>query len=110
MYPVVEKMCVEYLNNEIENQETKSIPIYSVDENLVATTEMVVDVLVITKEQAQVIMDEINTASISGYDIDGTIKDIIREEAQYFFEGQKTAGEVGKIIQDRVQLYLDEQD
>ena len=110
MYPVVEKMCVEYLNNEIENQETKSIPIYSVDENLVTTTEMVVDVPVITKEQAQVIMDEINTASISGYDIDGTIKDIIREEAQYFFEGQKTAGEVGKIIQDRVQLYLDEKD
>lgn len=109
-YPVVEKMCVEYLNNEIENQETKSIPIYSVDENLVTTTEMVVDVPVITKEQAQVIMDEINTASISDYDIDGTVKDIILEETQYFFEGQKTAGEVGKIIQDRVQLYLDEKD
>ena len=110
MYPVVEKMCVEYLNDEIENQETKSIPIYSVDENLVTTTEMVVDVPAITKEQAQVIMDEINTASISDYDIDGTVKDIILEETQYFFEGQKTAGEVGKIIQDRVQLYLDEKD
>ena len=55
-------------------------------------------------------MDEINTASISDYDIDGTVKDIILEETQYFFEGQKTAVEVGKIIQDRVQLYLDEQD
>ena len=109
-YPVVEKMCVEYLNNEIENQATESIPICSVDENHVVTTEMVVDVPVITKEQAQVIMDEINTASISDYDIDGTVKDIILEETQYFFEGQKTAVEVGKIIQDRVQLYLDEKD
>ena len=64
----------------------------------------------IDSEQAGIIMDEINTASLCAYDIDRTIADIIFEEAAYYFEGQKTAVEVGKIIQDRVQLYLDEKD
>lgn len=36
------------------------------------------------------------------------IRDMMMEEARSFFDGQKTAEEAGKIIQNRVQLYLKE--
>lgn len=39
---------------------------------------------------------------------DGVIMNIIYEEADSFFQGQKTAGEVAALIQNRAQLYLSE--
>ena len=36
------------------------------------------------------------------------IKEIVLEESNAFFAGQKTEEEVAKIIQSRVQIYLDE--
>ncbi|MCM1541628.1 MAG: extracellular solute-binding protein [Blautia sp.] len=39
---------------------------------------------------------------------DDRIMDMIREEAEPFFQGQKSAAEVSDIIQSRVQIYLDE--
>lgn len=39
---------------------------------------------------------------------DEVIMNIIREEAESFFAGQKTAADVTELIQNRVQLYLDE--
>ena len=36
------------------------------------------------------------------------IRDIVEEETKPFFDGDKTAEEVAKIIDNRVQLYLDE--
>lgn len=36
------------------------------------------------------------------------IRSIIQEEAQYYFQNQKTVEETAQIIQNRVQLYLDE--
>ena len=38
------------------------------------------------------------------------IRSIIQEEAQYFFQNQKTVEETAQIIQNRVQLYLDERE
>lgn len=37
-----------------------------------------------------------------------TLNDIIYEESAAYFAGDKTAGEVAKIIQSRVQIYVDE--
>ena len=39
---------------------------------------------------------------------DNNIRNIITEEAAYFFEGQKSAQEVAKIIQSRAQVFVDE--
>ena len=39
---------------------------------------------------------------------DDNIRNIIVEEAQSFFEGQKTAQEVAQIIQSRAQIFVDE--
>lgn len=46
----------------------------------------------------------VNWSSVIG----GPIIDIIKEEAEAFFSGDKDARTVAKIIQSRVQLYLDE--
>lgn len=40
---------------------------------------------------------------------DNVVYDIVLEEANYFFQGSKSAEQVAKIIDNRVQLYLDEQ-
>ena len=40
--------------------------------------------------------------------INDTVFKIILEEAKYYFEGQKSAAEVGKILQNRVGIYLNE--
>ena len=40
--------------------------------------------------------------------LDQNISSIIREEADAFFEGQKSADEVAKIIQSRAQVYINE--
>ncbi len=37
-----------------------------------------------------------------------TILDIMDEEIAYLYDGSKTAEEVAKVTQNRVQLYLDE--
>lgn len=43
---------------------------------------------------------------VGGYN--QSIQDIVTEEAEPFFEGQKSAQEVAKIIQSRAQLYISE--
>ena len=54
------------------------------------------------------IVELINNASgASAFDQD--IYDIISEEAQAFFEGQKTAQDVAAIIQSRASIYVNEQ-
>lgn len=39
---------------------------------------------------------------------DAVIMNIIREESESFFQGQRTAEEVAGLIQSRAQLYLSE--
>jgi len=39
---------------------------------------------------------------------DENLMNIIREEAAAYFEGQKSAEEVAKIIQSRVKIYVNE--
>ncbi len=61
-----------------------------------------------TQEQADEVMDLINrTTSTSDYDQE--IMDIITDEAQAFFAGEKTAQETAGMIQSRVNLYVAEQ-
>lgn len=60
-----------------------------------------------TDEDNQRVLDIINsTTAISRYD--SNISNIITEETPAFFEGQKSAQEVAKIIQNRVSNYIAE--
>lgn len=62
----------------------------------------------LTEEQAQTLCYLVNSATATnGYDTE--IYNIIYEEVQGYLAGQRSAGEVAAIIQNRVQLYLDEQ-
>lgn len=60
-----------------------------------------------TPEQVQMVRNLIESASAATNN-DETILSIINEEAQGYFEGQKSAQEVAGIIQSRVQTYVSE--
>lgn len=60
-----------------------------------------------TQEQVDMLWDVINTAQpVTGND--RQVLDIILEEAQPYFEGQKSVDEVAQVIQSRVQIYISE--
>lgn len=60
-----------------------------------------------TPEQVQAVRDLIDSA-VAATSNDETVLEIIQEEAQAYFEGQKSAQEVANIIQSRVQTYVSE--
>ncbi len=60
-----------------------------------------------TPEQVQAMRDLIDSA-VAATNNDETILTIIQEEAQAYFEGQKSAQDVATIIQSRVQTYISE--
>lgn len=60
-----------------------------------------------TQEEAQEFTEFLKSLTLVG-EYDQKLVDIITEEAAPFFEGQKTAEDVAKIIQSRVQLYVSE--
>lgn len=60
-----------------------------------------------TPEQVQVVRDLIDS-SVAATNNDETIATIIQEEAQAYFEGQKSAQDVASVIQSRVQTYVSE--
>ncbi len=69
--------------------------------------DFTVEVYAATKEQVDRIREMIDTAQ-PGKIMEEKLYDIIREEAQAYFDGQKSAEDVAALIQNRVQTYLDE--
>lgn len=60
-----------------------------------------------TPEQVQAVRNLIDSA-VAATNNDETVLNIIQEEAQAYFEGQKSAQDVANIIQSRVQTYVSE--
>ena len=69
--------------------------------------EFSVEVYAATKEQVDQVREMIENAQ-NGEVMDQEILIIILEEASGYFSGQKSAGDVASVIQNRVQLYLNE--
>lgn len=65
------------------------------------------EVYAATPEQVQAVRDLIDS-SVAATNNDETILNIILEEAQGYFEGQKSAQDVAGVIQSRVQTYVSE--
>ncbi len=61
----------------------------------------------LTQEQVDQIVDVITSTEKQGY-YNENIQNIITEEAEAYFAGQKSASEVAQIIQSRAQIYVDE--
>ena len=71
------------------------------------TAKATVHVFKATQEEVDVIRNLIdNVSGKHAYHVE--IVKIIEEEAESYFQGQKTAEQVAEIIQNRVQLYLHE--
>ncbi len=67
-----------------------------------------VPVYAMTEYEYNVLMDLINsTTSVSRYD--ENIVNIISEEVQAYFQGQKTVEDTAKMVQSRVKIYVNEQ-
>lgn len=70
--------------------------------------DLVVDMYAMTQEEADQVMELINTTNRI-YAYDQAIFEIISEDTAAFFNGQKSAEETAKLIQNRVSLYVNEQ-
>ena len=62
----------------------------------------------VTQEQADKLMEVINTAT-KLYSQNTAVLNIITEQTDAFFAGQKTAEEVGKLVQGKMSIYVNEQ-
>lgn len=67
-----------------------------------------VELYALSQEDADQILELINTTT-KVYHSDTSIIDIVMEEVAPFFEGQKSAEEVAKLIQSKVSLFVNEQ-
>ena len=70
--------------------------------------ELNVEIYAMTQEEADQIMELINTTN-RVYSYDESIYEIINQEAAAYFDGKKTVDDVAKNIQSRVSLYVNEQ-
>ncbi len=61
----------------------------------------------ITQEEVDQVKEFLSSLTTSVYN-DSAVNNIIYEEAEAFFEGQKSAEEVAGVIQSRVQIYINE--
>lgn len=69
--------------------------------------DFTVDIYAATPEQVSHVRELIESAR-GGVRMDGEMVNIIYEEAQTFFDGQKSAEDAASLIQDRVQNYVNE--
>jgi ABC-type glycerol-3-phosphate transport system substrate-binding protein len=70
--------------------------------------DLTVDIYAMTQEEADQVMELINTTNRI-YAYDQEIFEIISEDTAAYFSGQKSAEEIAKLIQNRVSLYVNEQ-
>ena len=66
-----------------------------------------VNVRAMTQEEADELRRLVDNATLVYKPYD-TVKSIIKEEAEYLFDGVRSAEETAAIIQNRVKLYLEE--
>ena len=67
-----------------------------------------IDIKAVTQEEADQILDLINTTT-KVYKYDESISKIVLEEAAAYFAGQKSVDDVAKLIQSKVNIYVGEQ-
>ena len=69
---------------------------------------LTVEIYALTQEEADMIMELINSTERTA-DYDDNIMQIIIDEAAGFFAGQKSARDTAAVIQSRVNIYVNEQ-
>ena len=70
--------------------------------------DFTIEVYAMTEQEKEVILDLFkNTTTFMRYD--SSLSDIINEEIQPFFKGEKSAADAAKMIQSRATIYVNEQ-
>ena len=69
---------------------------------------LTVHIKALTQEQADKILELVRTTT-KVRDYDSELMAMIMSEAEAFFSGQKTAEEVGRLLQSKVSIYINEQ-
>ena len=69
---------------------------------------LVFDIYAVTQEQADKLW-ELVTTTTKAQNYNTSIYDIVNEQAQAYFEGQKSVQEVAKLIQSKANIYVNEQ-
>ena len=67
-----------------------------------------IEIYALKQEEADQILELINTTT-KVFNTDDSIVNIVIEEAAPYFEGQKSAQDVAKLVQSKVSLYVGEQ-
>ncbi len=101
-----EKVLAESMEEEMTEEDGKSV---RVPKRYYSEANSDISLLVYKAEQADVdAVRKLVEGAAGKYEYYNTIQNIIDEEAESYFRDQKTLEEVVKIIQNRVQLYLNE--
>lgn len=66
------------------------------------------DIYAATQEDVDAMMTLLRSTETLRSDTDMELQGIISEETAPYFQGQKTAAEVANIIQNRIQVYVNE--
>lgn len=70
--------------------------------------DFTIEVYAMTEQEKEVVLDLLkNTTTFMRYD--SSLSDIINEEIQPFFKGEKSAADAAKVIQSRATIYVNEQ-
>lgn len=70
--------------------------------------DFTIEVYAMTEQEKEVVLDLLkNTTTFMRYD--SSLSDIINEEIQPFFKGEKSAADAAKMIQSRATIYVNEQ-
>ncbi|NCB74395.1 MAG: extracellular solute-binding protein [Clostridia bacterium] len=99
---LAEAMVQEYTTDENGNK----VPVSSGGMSMGG--DMSVDFYAITQEEADQIVNMINSVKHTAV-YDQSLLDIISEESAFFFSGEKTVDQVADIIQSRMSIYINEQ-
>lgn len=67
-----------------------------------------IDIMAATQEEIDVVRNLISSADRISENADRQIVNIIQEEAEPFFRGQKSAADAAAVVQNRVQIYVNE--
>ena len=69
---------------------------------------MFIDIYAMTEEEAQALREIVESASLLGR-FNETVMEMVQEEILPFFAGDRTAADTARILQNRIQTYLNEQ-
>lgn len=94
-------MTPEYYEDEEGNQVETSKTTWGYD-------DFQMEIMAATQEEVDAVRELLTSADRLSGNVDEQLSNIITEEAEPFFKGQKSAADVAKVIQNRIQIYVNE--